>query len=244
MDALRKTALVAGAFYLITFVASIPAALVLYGPVLDHPDYILGSGPQTGVLVGVLLDVITALAGIGTAVTLFPVVRRQSEAAALGFVTSRLLEAATILVGVVSLLALVTLRQDVAGSPGADPASLVTTGQALVAIRDWTFLLGPGLMAGVNALLLGYLMLRSGLVPRVIPMLGLIGAPLLLASTMATLFGIFDQLSPVAAIAVLPVAFWELSLGVWLVVKGFKPSPITAGPIAASTPPTYRDVDA
>jgi hypothetical protein len=244
MDALRKTALVAGAFYLITFVASIPAALVLFRPVLDHPDYILGSGSQIGVLAGVFLDVITALAGIGTAVVLFPVVKRQSEAAALGFVTSRVLEAATILVGVVSLLAVVTLRQDLAGTPGADAASLVTTGQALVAIRDWTFLLGPGLMAAFNALLLGYLMLRSGLVPRVIPLLGLIGAPLLLASVTATLFGIFDQLSPVATIAVLPVALWELSLGVWLVVKGFKPSPITAGLVAASTPPTARNVDA
>ncbi|HXA59342.1 MAG TPA: DUF4386 domain-containing protein, partial [Streptosporangiaceae bacterium] len=123
-------------------------------------------------------------------------------------------------------------------------ASLVTTGRALVAIRDWTFLLGPGLMAGVNALLLGSLMLRSGLVPRVIPLLGLIGAPLLLASITATLFGIFDQLSPIATIAVLPVALWELSLGIWLVVKGFKPSPITAGLAAAGTPPAYRDGDA
>jgi hypothetical protein len=238
MSALRKTALVAGAFYLITFFASMPSALVLFKPVLDHPTYILGSGSQTGVIAGCLLDVITALAGIGTAVVLFPVVKRQSEAAALGFVTSRLLEAATILVGVVSLLAVVTLRQDVAGATGTDAASLVTTGRSLVAIRDWTFLLGPGLMAGVNALLLGYLMLRSGLVPRVIPLLGLIGAPLLLASVTATLFGVFDQLSPIATIAVLPVALWEFSLGTWLVVKGFRPSPITAG--LASTRSTGR----
>jgi hypothetical protein len=156
---------------------------------------------------------------------LVSVVKRQNEALALGFVTSRVLEAAIIVGGVVSLLSVVTLRQDLAGAAGADAASLVTTGQSLVAIRDWTFLLGPGLMAGVNALLLGSLMYRSGLVPRVIPVLGLIGAPLLLASTTATLFGIHDQLSPVATIAVLPVALWELSLGVWLVVKGFKASP-------------------
>jgi hypothetical protein len=121
--------------------------------------------------------VITALAGIGTAVALFPVVKRQSEAAALGFVTTRLLEAATIFIGVISLLAVVTLRQDAAGTSGADATSLVTTGHALVAIRDWTFLLGPGLMAGLNALLLGSMMFRSRLVPRVIPVLGLIGAP-------------------------------------------------------------------
>jgi hypothetical protein len=244
MDSMRKTALVAGGFYLLTFIASIPAALVLLTPVLNNPNYILGSGSQTGVLWGVFLDVITALAGIGTAVALFPVVKRCSEAAALGFVTSRVLEAATILVGVVSLLAVVTLRQDVAGTPGTDASSLVTTGRSLVAIRDWTFLLGPGLMAGINALLLGYLMLRSGLVPRAIPLLGLIGAPLLLISVTATLFGFFDQLSPVATIAALPVALWELSLGTWLVVKGFKRSALTAGSVAASTPPAYHGVDA
>jgi Domain of unknown function (DUF4386) len=239
MNSLRKTALVAGGLYVITFAASIPAALVLLRPVLDNPDFILGTGSVTGVLWGVFLDVITALAGVGTAVVLFPVVKRQSEAAALGFVTTRVLEAATILVGVVCLLAVVTLRQDPAG---ADAASLVTTGHALVAIRDWTFLFGPGVMAGMNALLLGSLMYRSGLVPRVIPLLGLIGAPLLLASTTGTLFGLFDQLSPVATVLVLPIFVWELSLGVWLVVKGFKPSPVTAGMTGAGTEPAHGDV--
>jgi hypothetical protein len=229
MSSPRRTAFVAGALYLITFIASIPAALVLLPPVLENPDFILGAGSATGVVWGLYLDVINALAAIGTAVVLFPVVKRQSEAAALGFVTTRLLEAAVIFVGVISLLSVVTLRSDLAGATGADASSLVTTGQALVAIRDWTFLLGPGLMAGLNALLLGYLMFRSGLVPRAIAILGLIAGPLMLASATGVLFGFFSQLSPVATIVALPVFFWELSLGVWLVVKGFKPSPITAG---------------
>jgi Domain of unknown function (DUF4386) len=128
----------------------------------------------------------------------------------------------------VSLLAVVTLRQDLAGAPGTDTASLVTTGQALVAVRDWTFLLGPGLMPGINALLLGWLLYRSGLVPRVIPLMGLIGAPLLIASATATLFRGNDPVTVLAAIATVPIFLWELSLGLWLVVKGFKPSPITA----------------
>jgi hypothetical protein len=231
---------VAGALYLITFIASIPAALVLLPPVLENPDFILGAGSATGVVWGLYLDVINALAAIGTAVVLFPVVKRQSEAAALGFVTTRLLEAAVIFVGVISLLSVVTLRSDLAGATGADASSLVTTGQALVAIRDWTFLLGPGLMAGLNALLLGYLMFRSGLVPRAIAILGLIAGPLMLASATGVLFGFFSQLSPVATIVALPVFFWELSLGVWLVVKGFKPSPITAGLDGGDASPAGR----
>jgi hypothetical protein len=240
MSSLRRTAFVAGALYLITFIASIPAALVLLPPVLENPDFILGAGSATGVVWGLYLDVINALAAIGTAVVLFPVVKRQSEAAALGFVTTRLLEAAVIFVGVISLLSVVTLRSDLAGATGADASSLVTTGQALVAIRDWTFLLGPGLMAGLNALLLGSLMFRSGLVPRAIAILGLIAGPLMLASATGVLFGFFSQLSPVATIVALPVFFWELSLGVWLVVKGFKPSPITAGLDGGDASPAGR----
>jgi hypothetical protein len=213
--------------YLITFVASIPAVILL-SPVLDHADYILGSGSDNRVLVACLLDVINALACVGTAVVLFPVVKRQNESLALGFVTTRVLEAAIIFTGVMSLLTIVTLKQDVTGAAGAAPASLVTTGQALVARRDWTFLLGPSLMAGLNALLLGTLMYRSGLVPRIIPTLGLIGAPLLIAATIGTMFGIFEQVSVWSGIATAPIFVWELSLGLWMTFKGFRPSPITS----------------
>jgi hypothetical protein len=240
MTSLRKTALIAGAFYVLTFVASIPPVLFLLRPVLDNPNYIVSTGADTQVLWGLLLDVITALAGIGTAVVLFPVVKRQSEAAALGFVTTRLLEAATIVLGVISLLSVVTLRQDATGTPGADATSLITTGHALVAIRDWTFLLGPGLMAALNALLLGSLMFRSRLVPRVIPVLGLIGAPLLLVSVTTIMFGINSVTSGWHGIATAPIFVWELSLGIYLIVKGFKPSPITAGLTATAAQPADR----
>jgi len=238
MNAMRKTALVGGVFYLITFLASIPA-LGLLDPVLHNTHFILGAGSENRVLWGTLLDVINAVAGIGTAVALFPVVRRWSEGFALGFVTSRVLEAATIVAGVVSLLAVVTLRQDLAGGTAADTGSLVTIGRALVAVRDWTFLLGPGLMPAVSAVLLGTLMHRSGLVPRVIPVMGLVGAPLLLASTTATLFGIFGQTSPIAFVLGLPLALWELSLDIWLTFKGFKAFPITSGSSTAGAPPAY-----
>ena len=187
MTSTRKTALVAGVFYLITFI-SIPT-LALYGPVKNHRDWILSSGSHTGVLVGGFLEVIVALAGIGTAVTLYPVVKRQNEGVALGFVTARVLEAAMIFTGVVSLLSLVTLRQDLGGAAGANAAALVTTGASHVAIYNWTFLLSQSLMPGINALLLGSLMYRSRLVPRIIPVMGLIGAPLLISAVIATLFG-------------------------------------------------------
>ena len=240
MTSLRKTALVAGIFYLITFV-SIPT-LALYGPVKNHRDWILSSGTHTGVLVGCLLEVIVALAGIGTAVTLYPVVKRQNEGVALGFVTSRLLEAAMIFTGVLSLLSLVTLRHDLGGAAGANAAALVTTGASHVAVYNWTMLLGQTLMPCINALLLGSLMYRSRLVPRIIPIVGLIGAPLLIAGVIVTLSAGTGHISAFQAIATLPVAAWEFSLGVWLVVKGFKPCPITAEMTAADTAPAYHDV--
>jgi uncharacterized protein DUF4386 len=228
MDPTRRAALVTGIFYLITFLASMPAALVLLPPVLDNPNYVISAGADASVVWGCLLDVVTALAGVGTAVALFPVVRRHNEALALGFVTSRLVEAAVILIGVVSLLAVVTLRQGFAGAPATDPTALLTTGNALVAVRDWTFVLGPGLMPALNALLLGTLLYRSRLVPRIIPTMGLIGAPLLLAAATATLFGYIEPFTLWFNIATLPVATWELSVGVYMVVKGFKPSPPVA----------------
>ena len=240
MDKMRRTALTAGVFYLITFV-SIPT-LALYGPVRNHRDWILGSGSHTPVLVGGFLEVIVALAGIGTAVTLYPVVKRQNEGVALGFVTARVLEAAMIFTGVVSLLSLVTLRQDLGGTAGANAAALVTTGASHVAVYNWTFLLSQSLMPGINALLLGSLLYRSRLVPRIIPALGLVAAPLLIASVFATLLGGIKLGSPL--FAALPVAAWELSLGVWLVAKGFRPCPITAEIAAASTPPAGRGVAA
>jgi Domain of unknown function (DUF4386) len=227
-DPVRRTAFLGGAFYLITFAASIPAAFYFLHPVLDDPEYVLGPGADTRVLVGGLLDMVNALACIGSAVVLFRVLKRQNETLAIGFITSRVLEAAIISVGVVSLLAVVTLRQDVSGAAGADDASLTTVAAALVAVRDFTFHFGPGVMAGVNALLLGTLMYRSGLVPRAIPLMGLIGAPLLITAKVATILGVNDDTTVWSVIALAPIFFWELSLGVWLVVKGFRPSPITA----------------
>jgi hypothetical protein len=228
VDWTRKHAFATGMLYLITFAASIPAAFYFITPVLDDPNYIIGAGADTRVIIGCLLDAVNALACIGTAVAVYPVVRRQNESLALGFVTTRMFEAAVIMIGVVSLLAVVTLRRDVTGTVGADQASLVTTGQALVAIRDYTFQFGPNISAALNALLFGTLLYRSRLVPRVLPTMGLIAAPLLLAASVATIFGLIEQGSVWYAPGGALIFVWELSLGIYLVVKGFKPALITA----------------
>jgi hypothetical protein len=228
----RKTALVAGVFYLITFV-SIPT-LGLYSSVKGK-DFIISSGADTGAYWGCLLEVIVALAGIGTAVTLFPVVKRQNESMALGFVATRTLEAAMIFAGVASLLTLVTLQNP--GASGADATSLTTVGEALVAFYNGVFLLGQSLMPVANAVLLGTLMYRSGLVPRVIPAIGLIGVPLQLTAVILTMFGVIERTSAATGILVIPDFIWELSLGIYLVVKGFKSCPITEEMDAADTVP-------
>ena len=242
MTSLRKTALVAGIFYLITFI-SIPT-LGLYGSMKTNQDWVTSSGSSTGVLWGAFLEVIVALAGIGTAVTLFPVVKRQNEGMALGFAAIRTLEAAMIFTGVVSLLSLVHLRDVLSAAGVVDSSSLVTTGASLVAIYNGTLLLGQTLMPCMSALLLGTLMYRSRLVPRAIPLMGLIGAPLLIASTIAAFFGVIDQISAWSGIATVPVALWELSLGLWLTFKGFNPSPITADLVPATPAPAYSEVSA
>ena len=234
-DALRRTSLAAGLLYLLTFV-SIPT-LALYTPVREGADFVLGAGSSTGVLWGAFTEVVVALAGIGTAVVLYPVAKRVSETAALGFVASRVLEASGILIGVVSVLAVIAMRHD---AGGADPASLLAAGHTMAAVYDSAFLLSQSLMPVFNALCLGYVLYRSGLVPRILPLLGLVGAPLLLASDIAIFFGVFDRAAPIAVLAALPVAVWEFSLGVYLTVKGFRPAAVAALPAAAGTAPAVR----
>ena len=227
---MRTTALVAGVLYLITFVAGIPPAAFLLRPVLDNPNYVVSPGADTQVLFGAFLDLVNALACIGTAVALYSVVKRQHEGFALGFVTTRIFEAAVIIIGVLSLMAVVTLRQT-----GADGAALVAVGQALTAIRNAAHQVGPGVVPGLNALLLGYLMYRSRLVPRVIPAIGLIGAPLFLVAASASVLGFGAEVVVLSAIAVVPIALWELSLGLWLTFKGFdRSSPLLAATILQS----------
>jgi hypothetical protein len=224
----RTIATVTGWLFIVTFITSIPAAFVLYPPVLTDPNYIVSAGADMGVMLGALLEVILVVANVGTAVVLYPLVKRQNSIVALGYVTARVMEGAMIAIGILSLLSVVTLRQEFAGAAGADTAALVPIGSALVAVHDWTFLLGPGFLAPLgNGILLGYLMYRSGLVPRGMAMLGLIGGPLLIASFVAVLFGVYAQVSLPSAIATIPEFLWELSLGIYLVVKGFLPAPIT-----------------
>jgi Domain of unknown function (DUF4386) len=220
-DSTRKLSLLAGVLFVITFLTSI-AAVLLYDPVLNDPGYIVSGGADTRVLLGAFLEVLLIVANIGTALALFPILKRQNEGLALGYVTARIVECTFIAVGLLSVLAIVTLRQD---PTGADGGSLLAIGQSLVAIHDWTFLLGPGFVVGIgNGLMLGYLMYRSGLVPRRMAMFGLVAGPLVCASGIAVMFGAFEAGSGWQFLATVPEIVWEASLGIYLIARGFKAS--------------------
>jgi hypothetical protein len=223
----QRIARITGVLWIVTFITSIPAYL-LYNPVLDDTGFITGTGSETRVLVGAFLELLLIIANIGTAVVPFSIFKRQSEPLALGFVTARVMESTFILVGILSMLALVTLRQDLAGT-NTDSATLETVGRSLEAVKEWTFALGPGFVVGIgNGLIMGYLAYRSGLVPRQLAILGLIGGPLICATGIAVVLGWLDHGSAVLGIATIPEFIWELSLGIYLTVKGFKPSPVFA----------------
>src|SRR4051795_9738080 len=215
----QKAARIFGVLYLITFITSIPA-LLLYQPVLDDPvGYIASAGQNNRIWFGVLLELLLIIANIGTAVVIFPIVKRQSEALALGYVSARLVECTFILVGIVAVLGIVTLHQEVAG------AAEGTTAYTLAAIKDWTFWLGPGWVVGWgNGLILGYLMYRSGLVPRTMTWLGIIGGPLIIISGTLVMFGVADAGGPLQGVATIPEALWELFLGIYCTARGFRPS--------------------
>jgi Domain of unknown function (DUF4386) len=229
----RKTARIAGVWFVLTFIFSIPAVL-LYRPLLKHADYIVGAGHDKRIFFGAFLEVLLAIANIATAVVLFPILKRRSESIALGYVASRVLESTVIVVGLISVLSVVTLRQDIGGAGAADSHSLVIAGRSLVAFHDWTFLLGPQFCAGIGTgLLLGYLMYTSGLVPRRMALLGLIGGPMAFLAGTLVLFGAFGQGSAGQFLLTIPEIAWEAILGIWLIVKGFNPSPILAENAAA-----------
>ena len=225
MSPARRSAFYGGLFYLITFASSIPAVFLLR-PLLNDSHYIISSGADTQVVWGTILDLVNALTAVGSAVALYPVMKRQSQSMALGFVSTRMFEAAVIAIGVISLLTVVSLRHP--GATGAEAHSLVMTQSALVAAYNWVFLIGPNLMPAVNGILLGTLMYKSGLVPKAIPVMGLVGGPLLLMVTIASMVGITHHGSAWWIVAA-PVVFWEFSLGCYLTFKGFKPSPVTEG---------------
>jgi hypothetical protein len=225
----RQTAAVVGALFLITYVTSIAAKFWFYPPLLDNPDYLTSAGDDTTVLWGAFLEVILIIANIGSAVALYPVLRRRYEGLALSFVTARVMESVFIAVGILAVLTAVTMRQDFAGAGDDSSAGLVTVGHTLVTLQQWTFNLGPGFVVGVgNGLLLGYMMYRTGLVPRGMAWLGLIGGPLICISGTAILLGVIEAGSTWHNVAVIPEFFWELSLGIYLLVKGFKPSSLTS----------------
>jgi len=218
----QRAARIFGVLFLITFVTSIPA-LALFQPVLDDPAaYIAGGGKDNQIYLGAFLEFLLILANVGTAVVLYPIVRRQNEFLAIGYVAARIIECVFIAAGIVFVLGVVSLRTD---SP--DAADLAVS---LAQLKDWTFLFGPGLIVPFgNGLILGYLMYKSGLVPRRMTWLGMVGGPLLLIGDVGVLFDVWDQTGAVS-ILVIPEFLWELSLGIYAAVWGFKASsPILRG---------------
>ncbi|KAD4059906.1 DUF4386 family protein [Arthrobacter yangruifuii] len=220
MEASNRTARTAGILFLLTFISAIAGA-ALYAPLLTAPDYVTGPGPDTRALLGVVCELVLIVANIGTAVVLYPVLKHHSGTAAIGYVAARIMECALIAVGILSVLTVVTLRRAVEAGGSAD--QYVGVAQALVAVHDWTFLLGPGFVVGIgNGLLLGFLFYRSHLVPRPLALFGLIGGPLMSLSGIAVLFGAYSQSSLPSALATLPEIIWEASLGIYLALGGFR----------------------
>jgi hypothetical protein len=232
----RRIATTFGVLYLITFVTSIPA-LYLFQPVLDDPTgYIAGAGHDNRIFLAAFLELLLIIANIGTAVVVYPLLKRENEILAIGYVTARIVESTFILVGILSVLAVVTLQQN--PSAGSE-ATLGAVAYTLAAIKDWTFLLGPGFVVGVgNGLILGYLMYRSGLVPPRMAMLGLVGGPLIIISGVAVLFGVDEPSGTLQGLATIPEALWELLLGIYSIVWGFRATaPILSGTHRRDSPP-------
>ncbi len=215
-----------GLFFLITYATSIPPVLTLYVPALSDPAFVLGGTHDLGLTWGAILEIFLIIANIATAVTIYPVLKRRFPVLSLAFVSARLTESMFIAIGIIAVLALGTLRVQ-AGD--ADPMALTVVGQALVAVHDWTFKMGPGVVVGFgNGIILGYMMWKTRLVPRFLSVLGLIGGPALLIGSAGVMLGYFEFGSTIHSLSVAPEFLWELLLGIWLLVRGFTPSAVMA----------------
>ena len=228
---IQKTARLFGWLFIGTFVTSIGAKVLFVnglGGSFSELRFIPGAVSVNSVYLGVILEFGLIVTNIATAVVIYPIVKRQSEGVALGYVTARVMESAFILVGLMSIISMVSVSDALAGATAAEATALAVQGDSLAATYDWAFLFGPGLVVGFgNGLMLGYLMYRSGLVPRRMAMLGLIGGPMLILSFGLILFGVYENGSGPAFLLALPEIAWEASLGIYAAWKGFRPSPIT-----------------
>jgi len=218
----RRTAIVAGVFFIIAAAAAI-IGLILYNPILHDTNYIVkGADNEAQIKWGAFFEIITAFAVIGTAVTLFPVLKKYNETMAIGTVAFRLLEATIIMIGIMSLLTILTLNQQYSVETNANNSTYLVNGRLLVALHDWTFLFGPMIVLGPSTFMTSYLLYRSQLVPGFISVLGMVAGPLVSASGTMAMFGIYTQISVIGALTCLPVFIYEMSLAIRLLSKGFK----------------------
>jgi len=229
MNSNRDRANAAGILFIGAAVASI-IGLLLYDPILNDPNYIIGgTANETFILWGAFFEIILAFSVIGTSVTLFPVLKEYNESMALGTICFRVLEAVLISIGIISLLSLVTLSHEFTNT--SDTSSFLVAGKLLLSIHNWTFLYGPNLALGPSTLLTSYLLYKSKLVPRPIAVLGLVGGPLIFTCGLLVMFGAFLQISVWGALLAIPVFCYEMSLAVWLIAKGFRSAPVIADPV-------------
>lgn len=222
----RKSAVIVGILFILAAVASIIGGLVLYKPILGTDYLTAGSQQANGVILGALMELILVVSAVGTAATMFPILRKHNETVAIWHLIFRFLEAVIITVGVISVLSLVTLSRDFTAAGAADAASFHAAGTALKAIHDWTFMLGPNFMLGINTMMYSWIFYQSRLVPRFIPMLGMTGSVLILLSALLVMFGVIEQVSAWGALLALPIFANEMILAVWLILKGFHPSAV------------------
>ena len=226
MSSARKSAMIAGVLFILADVTAI-LGLILYGPILDGPNYLVsGAANSNQVILGAVMELILACSIVGISITLFPYLRKFNEGMALGYVCFRLFEAVIIAVGIVSVLSLLTLSHAFVKAGASASSYYQTLGSILIATHNWTFLLGPNFMLGINTMMCGYLLYRSKLAPRFIAVMGLVGATLILIAALLEMFGIILQLTTWAAVLALPVFAYELTLAIWLIVKGFNISAV------------------
>lgn len=223
----KLTARLIGVLFILAAVTAI-IGLALYGPILSGDYLINGAEHANQVILGAIMELVLVVSAVGTATLMFPILKKYNETIALWHVCFRFLEAIVITIGIISVLALLTLSREFVAGGALDPASYQATGTVLLAFHDWTFLLGPNFMLGLNTIMYSYILYKTKLVPKFIPILGMTGAILIFSCALLVMFGAFEQVSVWGGLLALPVFANEMILAGWLIVKGFNETALTS----------------
>lgn len=216
----KTDAKLTGWFFIAAAVSSI-IGLKLYDPILNESNFLLSaSNNYSQIVFGAVNELILCVTATGTGIMLFPLLKRYNERMALGYLSFRLLEVVFIMIGTISVLTALAVSENYANGVIRDKDNAQNLMLTFIYLHKWTFMLGPNFMLAINTFLYSYVFSKSNVVPKNLARLGISASLLIMLAAILEMFGVIQQISIWGILLALPVALYEMTLAIWLIVKG------------------------